>query len=48
LWGRQPHKTSRVVDMHISALRRKLSLLFPCRKDERFIYSAKGRGYMLI
>jgi hypothetical protein len=48
LWGRQPHKTSRVVDMHISALRRKLSLLFPRRKDERFIYSAKGRGYMLI
>ncbi len=48
LWGRQPHKTSRVVDVHISALRRRLALLFPQRKHERFIYSAKGRGYILI
>jgi len=48
LWGKLPVRKSRVVDVHISALRRKLSLLFPQLKREHFIYSAKGKGYILL
>ena len=48
LWGRLPVTKSRVVDVHISALRKKLSLLFPHLKEERFIHSAKGKGYILL
>jgi DNA-binding response OmpR family regulator len=48
LWGKIPHQASRVMDVHISALRKKLRLLFPNKKSERFIYSAKGKGYILL
>jgi two-component system OmpR family response regulator len=48
LWGRLPVTKSRVVDVHISALRKKLSQLFPHLKNERFIYGAKGKGYILL
>ncbi len=48
LWGKPPRRHSRVVDVHISSLRRKLSRLFPEMKNERFIYSAKGKGYILL
>jgi two-component system OmpR family response regulator len=48
LWGKLPVTKSRVVDVHISALRKKLAKLFPYLKNERFIYGAKGKGYILL
>ncbi|MBN1798099.1 MAG: winged helix-turn-helix domain-containing protein [Spirochaetales bacterium] len=48
LWGKLPVTKSRVVDVHVSVLRKKLSLLFPHLKRERFIHSAKGKGYILL
>jgi DNA-binding response OmpR family regulator len=44
MWGKPPPSESRVVDMHIASLRRKLLLLFP----ESSIRSVRGVGYLLV
>ena len=48
IWQKQPKNKSRAVDMHISALRKKLKYLFPNLKQKSLIISARGTGYMLI
>jgi DNA-binding response OmpR family regulator len=46
LWGRPNRGSSRVVDVHISNLRKKLLRLFPDSKG--CIRSVRGKGYLLV
>jgi two-component system OmpR family response regulator len=46
IWGRPASLASRVVDMHIASLRRKLRRLFPESGD--CIRSVRGLGYLIV
>ena len=43
IWGRLPQKGSRVVDLHVSRLRRRLAPLIP--EGEGCIQTVRGSGY---
>jgi hypothetical protein len=45
IWGRLPSERSRVVDMHVCSLRRKLRRLFPGGSE--LIRSVRGVGYLI-
>lgn len=45
IWGRPASPETRVVDMHIASLRKKLHSLFP--ESGACIRSARGVGYLL-
>ena len=47
LWGRQPRRRSRVVDVHVAALRRKLRRLAPRNGERGGIATVRGVGYMM-
>ena len=46
IWGRPAAEESRVVDMHIASLRRKLRRLFP--ESGACIRSVRGVGYLIV
>jgi len=46
IWGRPASSESRVVDVHIASLRKKLRRLFP--ESGACIRSARGVGYLLM
>jgi hypothetical protein len=46
IWGRSAAKESRVADMHIASLRRKLRRLFP--ESGQCIRSVRGVGYLIV
>ncbi|UCF99814.1 MAG: response regulator transcription factor [Spirochaetaceae bacterium] len=46
IWGRPAGEESRVVDMHIAALRKKLRRLFPESGDA--IHTVRGVGYLIV
>ncbi len=45
LWGSPAHASGRAVDMHVTAVRKKLNRLEP--RAGRFITCVRGRGYMI-
>jgi DNA-binding response OmpR family regulator len=45
IWGKPASERSRVVDVHISSLRKKLVRLFP--ESEGCIHSVRGVGYLI-
>lgn len=47
LWGRKPDGRSRVVDVHVSSLRRKLRRVLPKEHTEQLIRAIKGIGYVV-
>jgi DNA-binding winged helix-turn-helix (wHTH) protein len=47
LWGKPPENPSRVVDVHISSLNRKLRAVVPDLSDQRLIVSVRKIGYTI-
>ncbi len=47
LWGRLPQGRSRVVDVHVSSLRRKLRRVLPSGEAGPLIRAVKGIGYLV-
>jgi DNA-binding winged helix-turn-helix (wHTH) protein len=47
LWGKTPENPSRVVDVHVSSLNRKLRAVVPDMKDRRLIVSVRKVGYTI-
>ena len=47
LWGKLPDGRSRVVDVHVSSLRRKLQKVLPEEHTGQIILSVKGIGYVV-
>ena len=46
IWGRPASEASRVVDVHIASLRKKLRRLFP--RSGTIIRSVRGVGYLMV
>lgn len=48
IWNNPGTKKSRIIDVHISALRKKLKSIIPGNNNENFIISARRIGYIII
>lgn len=48
IWNNPGTKKSRIIDVHISSLRKKLKNIIPINCNDSFIISARNEGYLII